>query len=70
MEDSELECITHVPVIDRDCLEGCQGLYVTSYFKSKLEENDFATFWSKVDKDYDKYKEKATVNFPEKMKGK
>ena len=42
---------------------------ITSYFKSKMDEESFADFWAKVEDDYMKYKGRETVNFPDEMKG-
>ena len=50
-------------------MKSCEGLYVTSYFKSKLGEDLFADFWSKVQADYMKYKGRKAVNYPDDMKG-
>ena len=50
-------------------MKSCEGLYVTSYFKSKLGEDSFADFWSKVEDDYMKYKGRKSVNFPDELEG-
>ena len=51
------------------CVQGCEGLYVTSYFKTRLEQSSFSSFWSEVEQDYDNYKGKTSINFPEELKG-
>ena len=58
-----------VELIDDKCQKSCEGLYVTSYFKSEMNKDSFANFWSKVEVDYMKYKGRKAVNFPEELKG-
>ena len=65
---SKLECAKNIPIEDGTCLKGCQGLYVTSYFERELDKASHADFWSQVEKGYDSYKAKASVNFPEEMR--
>ena len=63
-------CVQKVKVIDEKCRKSCEGLYVTSYFKSEMKENSFSIFWSKVEADYKKYKGRQEMTFPEDLKGK
>ena len=65
----ELQCVKEVRIEDERCLKTCEGLYVTSYFKSKLGDDSFANFWYKVEDDYMKYKARKTFKFPEELKG-
>ena len=44
-------------------------MYVTSYFQKELDTTSYAEFWSKIEKEYDVYKGKAFVNYPEELKG-
>ena len=50
-------------------MPGCQGLYVTSYFKSKIDQSSMTKFWSTIEDEYVHYKGKTLVNFPEELKG-
>ena len=68
-QPDQLQCVKEITVEDEKCLKSCEGLYVTSYFKSKLGEDAFADFWSKVKADYMKYKARKTVNFPAELTG-
>ena len=69
-QPDQLQCVKNVNIIDDKCISACEGLIVTSYFKSKMEESTFADFWTKVEADYMKYKSRAHhVNFPEEFKG-
>ena len=68
-QPSELQCVNEIEVVDLKCRKSCQGLYVTSYFKSVMEENSFAKFWSKVEADYKLYKGRQAVDFPNDLKG-
>ena len=68
-QPDQLQCVKEVTILDKKCLKSCEGLYVTSYFKSKLGEDLFADFWSKVQADYMKYKGRKAVNYPDDMKG-
>ena len=65
----DLQCVEKVKVIDEKCRKSCEGLYVTSYFKSQMNEESFADFWAKVEADYMKYKARKAVHFPEELKG-
>ena len=62
--------MNEIAVLDGLCRKSCEGLYVTSYFKSKMDETLFANFWAKVEKDYMKYKARGkTVDFPADLQG-
>ena len=65
----QLKCVEDVEIIDEKCKSSCEGLIVTSYFKSKMEESTFADFWSKVEKDYLRYKVRKGVDFHQDLKG-
>ena len=67
--NSELKCVEKIEVINTDCRKSCMGLYVTSYFKSELKEDEFSKFWSEVRTDYMKYKGRQTFNLSEELKG-
>ena len=69
-QSDELECVEQIDVIDTECRKSCEGLYVTSYFKSEMKENSFSIFWSKVEADYKKYKGRQEMTFPEDLEGK
>ena len=58
-----------IDVMDLNCRRSCQGLYVTSYFKSELKEDSFSKFWSEIKADYMQYKGRQTVKFPDELKG-
>ena len=60
----KLQCVKKINVIDGQCIKGCEGLYVTSYFKTKMNEETFSEFWSKVEDDYKKYKGRKDFDFP------
>ena len=64
----ELECVK-TSGFDNKCLKNCEGLYITSYFKSEMKEDSFSDFWSKVEDDYMRYKSRKDVEFPEALKG-
>ena len=64
-----LQCVEKIEVIDVKCRRSCEGLYVTSYFKSEMKEDSFSKFWSKVGTDYMKYKGRQVVNFSEELTG-
>ena len=64
-----MQCVKEIEVFDGQCREGCEGLYVTSYFKSEMKEDSFDDFWSKVEADYMQYKGRQTVVFPDELKG-
>ena len=68
-QTNQLQCVKEVAIIDGECRKGCEGLYVTSYFKSKMDANSFNEFWKKVKDDYMKYKGRKNVSFPDDMKG-
>ena len=68
-QPTEMSCVEKIEVIDLKCRRSCEGLYVTSYFKSEMKEDSFDEFWSKVEADYMKYKGRQTVNFPDDLKG-
>ena len=68
-QPNQLHCVKSIPIVDEKCKNSCEGLYVTSYFKSKIEEESFADFWSKVEEDYKKYKAIKKVDFPTELKG-
>ena len=42
---------------------------MTSYFERELDKTSYADFWSNVEKEYDEYKEKASLNFPDELRG-
>ena len=65
----QLKCAKEVELIDKNCKKSCEGLYVTSYFKSQMNEDSFADFWSKVRYDYMKYKIRKDVDFPKELRG-
>ena len=64
-----MSCVEKIEVIDLKCRRSCEGLYVTSYFKSEMKEDSFDDFWSKVETDYMKYKGRQTVVFPDELTG-
>ena len=64
-----LQCVKEISVLDEKCTKRCEGLYVTSYFKSRMDDNSFAEFWSKVRNDYMNYKGRNPVLFPKELKG-
>ena len=66
---NRLQCVKQVAKFDGKCRKNCEGLYVTSYSKSKLNEDSFSDFWSKVEDDYMKFKSRMSVNFPDELKG-
>ena len=68
-QPSKLQCVKKIDVTDEKCGQSCEGLYVTSYFKSKMEEESFADFWSKVKDDYMKFKGRKAVYYPDELKG-
>ena len=68
-QPKNLQCVKEIVVIDEKCRKSCEGFYVTSYFKSKLDEGSFADFWTKVEADYMKYKGIRLVDFPDELKG-
>ena len=65
----KLQCVKNINLIDEKCLKSCEGLYVTSYFKSQLGNKSFDDFWSKVEADYMKYKGRKTVDYTDELKG-
>ena len=68
-QPDQLQCANEITILDEKCLKSCEGLYVTSYFKSRMDEVSFADFWSKVKDDYMKYKGRKAVLFPDELKG-
>ena len=68
-QPNELKCVEKIDVIDSKCIKSCEGLYVTSYFKSEMKEDSFTKFWSKVEADYMKYKSRKIVHFPDELNG-
>ena len=67
---SKLECVRNIPVDDGTCIQGCQGLYITSYFQKELAETSYNEFWSMVEDEYDNYKGKVSaVNFLDDLNG-
>ena len=68
-QPDKLQCVKEVKIHDEKCLKSCEGLYVTSYFKSKIEEDFLTDFWAEVEDDYMKYKKRQVVNFPDDLKG-
>ena len=68
-QPENLGCVKGVTVLDEKCKKSCEGLYVTSYFKSRMDEASYANFWSKVRDDYLKYKAREVVTFPDELKG-
>ena len=68
-QPDKIQCVKEITVLDEKCLNSCEGLYVTSYFKSKIGEESFSDFWVKVEDDYMKYKARKTVKFPKELKG-
>ena len=68
-KSDKMKCVKETTILDEKCLKNCAGLYVTSYFKSKMEWESVADFWAEVRDDYNNFKGLRAVTFPGKLKG-
>ena len=51
-----MPCVQNVSVIDKRCLNKCQGVFITGIVEKELDLDQVKKILSKVDKDYEGYK--------------
>ena len=66
----KLSCVKNISVSsDNDCLNKCDGLYITGYERLKFEEDQVEAIMSKIEDDYEFYKSGGNLKLPAKIGG-
>ena len=60
-EPSQISCVEKITLPDYECLKSCQGLYVTSYLKTPIDESTFPYVVDTFKRDYRTYKDQSYV---------
>ena len=70
-EPQKHSCVDQVdfPDADSGCLKSCEGLYVTSYFKTPIDEESLSRITDTFKNEYRIYKDQAYVASPDDLEG-
>ena len=64
-----MKCVKNISVKDSECLNSCEGLFITGIDRREFEEREVNKTLSLVTEDYEKYKAKGFPKYPSSMKG-
>ena len=65
----ELECVKSIPVSDSECLNSCEGLFITGFDRREFDQEQVDGIMSKVSGEYEFYKSGANFTDSEKFGG-
>ena len=65
----ELECVKMISVSDNDCLNSCEGLFITGFDRREYEPDEVKDIMSLVMEDYEFYKSGGNFTDPKKFGG-
>lgn len=60
----KMSCVKDISVTDKDCLNSCDGLFITSYEKKEFDADQVGVILSLVNDDYEKYKAMGLPKYP------
>ena len=58
-----MKCIKNVHISDNDCLNKCDGLFITGVDRREFEKNQVEDILSQVEDDYEKFKTGANLKY-------
>ena len=65
-----LGCVKNISVTDNECLNSCEGLYITGFERRKFNKDKLEALLSKVEEDYELYKAGGIMKYSNNMGGK
>ena len=60
---AKMMCVKMVEVSDNDCLNKCDGLFITGVDTKEFEQDQVKDILSKVNDDYEKYKTGRNIEY-------
>ena len=64
-----MKCVKNITINEKDCLNSCEGLFITGFERREFEEDQDKRIKSLVNDDYEKYKAEGLPEFPYPIKG-
>ena len=68
-EPKQISCVEKIALTNNECQRPCQGLYVTSIFKTPIDESEFSNVFEIFKRDYRTYKDQSYVASAENLGG-
>ena len=59
----QLPCVKNISVDDNDCVQSCEGVFITGYDRRDFDEHTRKLILSKVKVEYGKYKADESLTF-------
>ena len=66
----KLKCVRNISITDNDCLNKCDGLFITGYDRLDFEADQVEQILAIVKTDYEFYKSGGSLKLPEELGGK
>ena len=60
----ELKCVRNISVADKECLNKCDGLFITGVNEKEFDQEQVDSILAQVEDEYEKYKTGANLQLP------
>ena len=59
-----MKCVKNITVYDKECLNKCDGLFITGIERREFDQEKVDKILAKVEDDYERYKTGANLQLP------